>query len=238
MWLLSLGACVGRLFAGNGDGDEPCASDCGSDETEGIGEPDPDGYTIQHFPLDGLRRWEYTTDDPLVSWIVVGATRFGETAEAADSIYQVDYDTDCEETDVICVGSARVRTYDVQNDVAGGLVIHGYNEAGLLGSFNPPLPVAVVGMGPGDELLNIVNGDTWTTTLVDIVPCQTIGSTVALDCLHFVVENLSGTGDLPVQGDWWLAEGVGLVGQWLDLDADTMWALQSHYCLTECDGIW
>lgn len=231
MTLLLWTGCIAKLLAGKETDDAAC-DDC--DETLGIGEPDPDGYTLDHFPLAGSRVWTYNTVDPGVEWIVEARTRWA-TDDPTDPITAVDYDTDCEDTDVLCVGSERVRTYEFENTSEAGLRLWSYNEGGLLVDFAPPLPIAVVGMGPDDVLTNIVGGDTWTSTLVGHVACRDLGAKLDLDCLHFVLVNNSGSGGAAAQGDWYLATGVGLAAQRLDFEGDRVWAIESHACLTECE---
>jgi hypothetical protein len=229
--VLLLGACIANLFAG-----EKNTTDCADcdDPDLGIGPPDPDGYTIDHFPVSGVRIWTYTTPDPEVEWIVEARTRWsGE--DTADPVHHIDYDTDCEDTDVLCVGGSRVRTYDVENTEEFGLRLHGYNEAGNVHAYNPPLPIAVVGMGPGDELLTIVGGDTWTSTLVGHVSCLDVGASMDLDCLHFAIENRSGNSGSASEGDWYLASGVGLAAQALDQEFGRLWSVQTYACLTDCE---
>ncbi len=212
--------------------------------TEDGPNPDPTtdvaGVPVWHrdfAPLDGIRRWNYAAVDGAVPYLLIGSNRATDTIPA-DGVYTLDFDTDCIDDTVICVGSERIRSYDISNTEEGGLLVHHWQAGSFSETYDPPLQLAAPNMAVGDEILEIVNGDTWTTSLVATMDCGEVSSLGGgITCVHLRAENSSG-GGLAMAGEWYFAEGVGLARHDLDYETGTVWELDTSICLAGCDGVW
>ncbi len=195
------------------------------------------------FPFDGdVRTWEYINVDESLSYRLVAKTRIEDPVEGGSyRIYNVDYTTDCVQTDPTCVEDELIRTVGISSDVVNGVLIHTVESNGSVINYDPPLALADKEMKPGDTVVTETDGQTFTATFVGVEFCPVRLNVDWRDCAHITLED--GDADpltnADIVGDYWAIAGQNIVAIQLSLDTD-QWQLSAVACEPDdtCLGDW
>ena len=204
----------------------------------------------EHLPFDGTRTWEYISSNVDIPYKLVGRMRPDDPdpdLSADFNIYHIDFTKDCVQPDPGCIEDDPVRTLAFSSDVSNGILVHSFEQGGVVVDFDPPLVLAPKDVDVDEAVETVTDGATWTSTLLGFEPCEGIvnmqGSQFeATNCSARLLlqdgDNLSET-NYGLPGDYWLSKGLGIIGIQLDGE-DDVWGLSSMVCEPEedCGGRW
>lgn len=174
--------------------------------TEG---PTYSGYDlVDHFPLDGERRWDYASNDTSVTHRL--------DVVLSDAVVERDGVRIHELSHLSSESGDQLLAVQWSSDTASGVLVHGYDDEQGPVSFDDPVVFAEPRMVPGDS---VSSGD-FTSTFVGVEACPNHWTGEDWDsCLHMSLD-----GDAPFAGDYWLVPRYGTA--WLELRDDTdTWVL-------------
>lgn len=166
------------------------------------------GYDVtDHFPLDGERSWDYASDDTSVDHRL-DAVLLDTVVERDDvSIHELSYRNSETGEQLLAV--------QWSSDTAYGVLIHGYEDASGVVSYDDPVTFAEPRMDVGES----VESEGFTSTLVGLEGCPNHWNEEWDGCLHMAID-----GDAPFAGDYWLVPRYGTA--WLQLRDDSdVWVL-------------
>lgn len=205
----------------------------------------------QHFPFDGVRAWEYISDDLELSYKLAGNMREEDPdPEISEdyNIYHVDYSTNCVAADPDCVDGEIIRSIGFSSDVSNGTLMHSFVQGTVNIDFDPPLVISPKEVKVGEVTTTDTDNTTWSSTLIGFETCEGV---VYMQGADFERSNcsahiqLSDGDNFPdtnygLAGDYWVAKGLGIVGISLEGDDGHIWGLSKMDCepLEDCDGTW
>ncbi len=210
--------------------------------------PEYDGAAMYKlFPFDGLRTWEFVSDDEDLSYGLVATMRDPEGSETVSGthLYTVDYAMDCRGPDQDCVQGEVLRTITWSSQSDEGVRVHDYEDADGFIAFEPPIQVADATMKRGD--VAETDGSTWTSSLGATESCQVRLNVNWPDCAHFTLDDGDDdeTTNPGLVGEYWAIASYNVVTISLTADLTVVddnevgqWELSKHECTDGCDGHW
>lgn len=186
-----------------------------------------------YFPLDGLRTWTYSSQDPGIPYKVVGVLNPDGVSieEGTDAIHAIDFATECIGTAECTPGPFRVRQLQVSSNRSMGIRLHGVDDeiAGVV-TYDPPISMSGGTMVVGDDVVTVSGGVTFTSKFIEEVDCPVLITEEWQDgCVHLEIDD--GGAKTPLAGHYWLVPGYALAAfHWSD-DAvntagqDMLWRL-------------
>jgi len=181
------------------------------------------GYKIfEHFPMDGLRSWEYANDDVGIEY-KLEVRMSDEPIQVGDTIIH-------EFQHFNQATGEMLGAVQWSSDSVDGVMIHGYQTTGPKGdlvNFNPPIKFADASMAPDEDVKTSGGGWDFTSTFVGVEGCPNHWVGEEWDsCLRFLLDDNDGddaAGAL-FAGEYWLVPRYGIAWQQTTGDSDT-WVL-------------
>jgi hypothetical protein len=165
-----------------------------------------------YFPLDGLRSWTYSSQDPSIPYKVVGVLNPEGVSveEGTDAVHTIDYTTECIGTAECTPGPFRVRNLQVSSNRSKGIRLHGVEDevAGVI-AYDPPVVLAGATGVVGDTSTTTSGGVTFVSTFIEEVDCPVLVTDEWGDgCVHLTLDD--GGAGTPLAGSYWLVPGYAL----------------------------
>ena len=198
------------------------------------GTPAWEGSVMEsYFPLDGLRTWTYSSQDPSIPYKVVGVLNpeGASIEEGTDKVYTIDFTTECIGTAECTPGPFRVRNLKVSSNRSKGIRLHGVeDEVGGVIAYSPPIVLAGATGAVGDTNTTTSGGVTFVSTFVEEVDCPVlITDQWEGGCVHLTLDD--GGAGTPLAGSYWLVPGYAIAAfHWSGdpvspADEDLLWRL-------------
>lgn len=183
------------------------------------------GYLMdKQFPLDGLREWQYLSEDETIEDPL--RVEKGLTPTMIENWEVFTFETYNENTGDL------LWSVDWSADTVDGILIHGYSdyrEGGEDVVYSPPIVFADDQMAPGAAVVTETGGITFTSTFASVEPCPNYYVSDWDECLKMVLDD--GDGDdmagPMVAGTYWLVPRYGIA--WFKTTGDeSNWVLWKH----------